>query len=551
MKKLFSTLLLVSAAFGASAFTVTNAVNNLDAVASAQAFEQSPRSNGYAKLAAPSGEHRTYTRSSYYFYVMLSISIGNADSYATDIIYTDNAEVYIKAPLSYDKMPSDTYIKGELKEDIITVKLPQTYTSIDGSEYVLNRLEYKITDEEQQKGMYYVADNNQITFTIQQDGTVKMEESYIFSDEIDLPDFILGMTDTAGNWTGFGDFNQVYTPFSDTITTMPADADTQKMLIHFDQYAADVRNVGIKDGKVFIPGFNPYCPEACIVGEIDGANLSFKAGQYVGVDDYFKSFAYFWAGKYEMGINEYTGLETMQLVAKPSLDATWDANNKTFTSKGVLIVNLGNDELAYINLLNDVYSTDYNSEAEPARPMAPVFDVVNEYNPDEYYKYGSVRFLLPMIDVNGNLLDTSKLYYKFFIDGVPYEFKTSEYEELKENMIEIPWNFTDTDSYGGYDFKTNNITHIVYFYDPSMKMLDHMALQQYYKIDNDNILASDMTYYGKPSAVNEIHVEDNNIVSTQYFNLQGVNVANPSAGIYIKVTRSADGKMNTTKVNLR
>lgn len=481
---------------------------------------------------------------------MLGVTIGSSDSYATDIITGNDGEVYIKAPLSDDKLPSDVYMKGELKDNVITVQFPQSFATIGDSDYTLNRLEYKVTDEANKKGMYYIADNNKITYTVQQDGSIKMEESYVFSDDIDLPDFILGLTDATGNWVGYGDFNQVYTPFNDKITLMPADAEIKKMLIHFDEYAAEVKDIGFKDGKIFLPGFNTYCPEACVVGEVNGNSIVFKAGQYVGVDDDFKSFAYFWTAKYEMGLDQFTGTERLQLVPKAEIDGTLDASSLAFDTKGVFVVNLGNDELAYINLFNNVNSTVYNPDAKPAAPMAPVFDVVNEYNPDEYYQYGTVRFLLPMIDLNGNLLDTSRMYYKFFVDGVPYEFKTSEYKELKHDMVEIPWDFSDSDSYGGYDFKTHNITHIVYFYDPSMKMLDHIALQQYYKLDDGSLLTSDMTYYGKPSSVSLIE-EGSDSATTEYFTLQGTKVASPADGIFIKVTRSANGTIITSKVHVR
>lgn len=542
-------MLVASLTFAATAHTGPQSVSNLDALKSAGSPAKQLVHKSPVKKVAPLGERKTYTRSASYFYVMLGVTMGQTDSYATDIITGDNGEVYIKAPLSDDKMPSEVYMKGELNGDKITVKFPQDFATIGDADYTLNRLEYKVTNEAEQTGMYFIADKNEITYTVQQDGSIKMEESYVFSDEIDLPDFILGLTDANGNWVGYGDFNQVYTPFNDKITTMPADADVKKMLIRFDEYAAEVKDVGLKDGKVYLPGFNQYCPEACVVGDIDGNKLTFKTGQYVGVDDDFKSFAYFWTAKYEMGVDQFTGTERLQLTPKAEIDATWNASTSEFESEGVFVVNLGNEELSYISLFNDVCAAIYNPDVKPAAPMAPVFDVVTEYNPDEYYKYGTVRFLLPMIDVNGNLLDTSKMYYKFFIDGVPYEFKTSDYVELRQDMVEIPWDFADTDSYGGYDFKTHNITHIVYFYDPSMKMLDHMALQQYYKVDDTTVLPSEMTYYGKPSSVSIVDAEPTE-ATVEYYNLQGMRVSNPEEGVYLRVARYADGNVKTTKVTL-
>ena len=500
--------------------------------------------------SAPVGERKTYTRSASYFYILLGVSITTSENYATDIIFSSNDEVYIKAPLSDDKMPSDVFMKGSIKDNVITVSFPQDFANIGGVNYTLNRLEYKITNPDEQKGMYFIADKNEITYSVNSDGSVEMEKSNQFSDEIDLPDFILGLTDPDGNWVGYGDFNQLYAPFDKTITTMPADAEVRKMLIRYDGYAAKVMDMGTKDDKVYIAGFNTYCPEACITGTVDGDKLSFDAGQYLGVDNDWNSFAYLWAVKYEMGPDKFTGDIRLQMVPVSTLDFTWDSGKKTFSTENTLVVNLGNEDLAYIELYKEICGAPYVPNTTPAAPMPPVFDVVNEYNPDENYKYGNVRFLLPMLDVNGNLLDTSKLYYNFLIDGVPYEFKTAEYEELKQNMIEIPWGFTDTDSYGGYDFKAHNITHIVYFYDPSMKMLDHMALQQFYKQDDNTVLASEVTYYGKPSALDNIETEYTE-TDAEYFNLQGMPVDKPANGIFLKVVKCSDGSVRTTKVAIR
>lgn len=500
--------------------------------------------------AVPAGEHKTYSRSASIFYNGFGVTMSTVENYASDIVSGADNTVYIKAPLSYDKMPADVYMKGTVKDNVITVKFPQEYANIAGVNCTLNRMEYKITNEEEQKGLYFISDKNEITYTIQPDGRVIMEESVMYSDEIDLPDFILGLADTDGNWGGFGDYNQVYEPFADNITTLPQGCDIKKMQIGWDGYAAQVMDMAVKDNTVYLAGFNPYTPEACIVGTISGDKLSFKTGQYMGVDDDWHSFAYFWAIGYEMADNPFTGELGLQMTPIESLDFNWNGEKMSFATNNTLAINLGNEDLSYISLYKEVSGSPHNADAIPAAPMAPVFDVVDEYNPDEYYQYGKVRFLLPMLDVNGNMLDTSKMYYNFLIDGTPYEFKASEYMELEQDITDIPWDFRDREEYGGYDFLANNITHIVYFYKPDMKMLNHMALQQYYRNDDGSVLASEITHYGNPASIDEVSASVT-VYDVEYYSLHGNKVNRPQSGIYLKKTTFLDGSIKTAKVMIK
>lgn len=503
-----------------------------------------------AKASLPAGEHKTYSRSSGYFYILMGVSMSTSDNFASEIVYCDNNEVYIKAPLSDDMMPSDMYMKGTLDNNVITVSFPQDFAVIGDQKYTLNRMEFKVTNPEEQTGLYYKAEDNKITYTIQPDGTVKMEQSRLFSEDIELPDFILGLTDEQGNWVGYGDFDQIYTPFNETIAVIPPDAATQKMMVRYDEYAAKVMDMAIVGDKVYMAGFNAYSPQACIVGDIEGDTVSFKAGQYLGIDDDWNSFAYLWAATYEMGYDEYTGNYGLLIKPISSLDFSYDPVAMTLETDDTLAVNLGNDDLAYIELYGAPHASVYQGDVPAAAPMAPVFDTVKEYNPDPYYEYGNVRFLLPMLDVNGNLLDTSRMHYNFLIDGVPYEFDTDKYIELDQDMTDIPWDFSDMEEYGGYDFKTHNITHIVYFYDPNMKMLDHMGLQQFYRTEDGRTLASDITYYGKPSAVQDLMSEPE-AENTEYYNLQGVRMTTPGKGVCIKVSKFNDGTVKAQKVATR
>ncbi|MCM1225566.1 MAG: hypothetical protein NC548_65095, partial [Lachnospiraceae bacterium] len=400
------------------------------------------------------------------------------------------------------------------------------------------------------KGLYFIETaNDRIVYTVKEDGSVVMEEADYFSEEIELPKFILGLADINGNWVGYGDCNQNYVPFPDKVTYMPEGIQPEKMLMIHDEFAALVVDMATVDKKVYVTGMNEYNPAACIVGEKEGNTVVFPTGQYIGIDEYWRSFDYFLAAQYEMGYDQYAGDMRPMLAAKESLQFICDPESKTMTTDGTAVVNLGNEDLSYVNLFKEVRFKPYNIEAEPAAPMKPVFDIVDEYNPEEYYGYGKVRFLLPMLDINGNLLDTDRLYYNFLIDGKPYEFKAAMYEELDKNITDIPWGFCDTDSYGGYDFKASTITNIVYFYEPELMFDGHLGLQLFYKKNDGAVLASEPVLYST-TGVEEIACESK-IVSVEYYNLQGIKFVEPQPGMCMKVTRYANGAKTCEKVIIK
>ena len=157
---------------------------------------------------------------------------------------------------------------------------------------------------------------------------------------------------------------------------------------------------------------------------------------------------------------------------------------------------------------------------------------------------GSIYFTFPNINANDQLLDTSKLYYRFYVDGEPFVFYSDEFEGVEDGTEEIPFDFTNQNNLGRYG--TANLTHFIYF---SFTGYESLALQTVY-IDGDEEYASDIVYVvgGDPGSVDTLAGDAAEPVATAWLDLSGRSVANPASGLYIRVRTYADGSRKAEKV---
>jgi hypothetical protein len=161
---------------------------------------------------------------------------------------------------------------------------------------------------------------------------------------------------------------------------------------------------------------------------------------------------------------------------------------------------------------------------------------------DESYGYFKFCFTLSKFSTEGSFLDTSKLYYKIYVDGEELTFDPEDYVKLSEPMTEIPYSFTD-----GYDFTQVQGITIATIYTLGW---DTIGVQLFYKADDDTILESGILSYdrttGEVTGVNNINV-DKQAVSENYYDLYGRKVTSDTKGLVIKVTNFADGSSKSVK----
>ena len=156
--------------------------------------------------------------------------------------------------------------------------------------------------------------------------------------------------------------------------------------------------------------------------------------------DYYTSSAI--AGTNYIGSEEITGTGTANTLTSSSNFTAVSDKNYWYGNQGAFTITANGLEFVY-PVIEDV----------AAIPANPAIVNLSEYNAEN--GYGAVIFDVPATDVDGNDLKTSKLFYQLYsdIDGVtaPIVFTSDLYENIEEDMTEVPYSFIDD-----YDFDTYN-----------------------------------------------------------------------------------------------
>ncbi len=207
-------------------------------------------------------------------------------------------------------------------------------------------------------------------------------------------------------------------PVAPEVVVPPTGLETEDyVIIYSDNGSASVK-VGFDGNDVYFQGLNSYLPEAWVKGTLADGLVTLAGGQYFG--------AY---GIYEM----YFMDEDYQF--------TYDAETDTFVGEGILYTYTGNQNVD--SYANPVIKKVVEQAAMPANPEITRLE-------DSNFGY-IVKFNIPLIDVNGDPLVTSKLWYVIYADTegtiAPLTFTPETHSRLTEDMTEIPYGFTDN-----YDF---------------------------------------------------------------------------------------------------
>lgn len=183
-------------------------------------------------------------------------------------------------------------------------------------------------------------------------------------------------------------------------------------------------NVAIVGQEVYVQGLNSYVPESWVKGTLsDDGTVTFAGGQYLG---------------------NYAGYDFF--LQEEDATLSYDATIGSFSTEGVVSVVMDGDTYDYYKGLVLVKTVD-----NAGMPRDPEIYGILESS------YGPVmHFTVPTIDTDGKGMDSSKLFYRFYID---IDKEVSEltltpalYKYLEEDLTIIPVKFTED-----YDIYTNRI----------------------------------------------------------------------------------------------
>lgn len=473
----------------------------------------------------PEGTPGRYARGGgAYYAIMGSVQTAAYEGVSTEIIAGTDGAYYLYNPLS--QADTDSYLRLEMEEGKLVAHLPQAVLAGKANNETVTLSLYRMN--------YTVMGDDEATYTVDPE---KDTISWTLTDGIwqmeggEQNDMILGLGDSEGKWYGYGEFNTSFAPFSDTTVTPPAEMDTQEWSFTYGETGARV-SLAMTDNEVFIKGISNVFPDAWIKGHIDGDNVSFASGQYLGIEQGQYHYCYFHGADVETVYDENLWRDVDKFTRNEAAVLTFSDDRQTLScDQGMMITTLGQR----IVLTVETFARPAFKAIPAGMSYIPADPAITTYEPyDEDYEMGAFEFTFPVTNTDGLGLDTSHLFYRVYFDGKPYTFTTEMYGGLEEDTTLIPYGFTDDN----FDFMGMGATHTFFIYEEA----GVVGVQTVY-IDGDNEYASSIISTDNSSITEIGSMEKSDHV--QFFDLSGRQVQNPSAGIYIKID---GGKVTKTLI---
>ena len=289
-----------------------------------------------------------------------------------------------------------------------------------------------------------------------------------------------------------------------------------------EDYSAQVE-VGFDGDDVYIKGISIDCLDFWVKAtKNEAGKYVIPANQYMGTLDIW---GYLFYDYYFTAIDEDGNFEDIVLSYNPE--------TSTFTSNQTLVLNGSNKDLDPYYTFNNVTITKMDDlAATPADPIIKSYDFEKETG------YNNIRASIPTVDVDGNDLLTSKLFYTIWFekDGVkqPYTFTFDLYcNDFEENLTEIPYNHEGYDIYPGGE--------VIFLEDESYELATwtNVGIQTIYYGGGECNKSNIVWFNPETTAIAEVKTGSKNAV---IFDLQGRRVAKTAKGLYIM-----DGKKVVVK----
>lgn len=459
-------------------------------------------------------------------------------SFATDIVYGDNNDVYFLNPMSMVR--TDTYVRGTIEGDRIVVELPQTVLKENlGTDaqpvwegFNLSAMKLAVVKgPDGNETLTYVIDEDvtSVYYTIDDDGTLTLGGLG--------RDGLLGLSYCSdGEWTGDGDLSQEFVPYNRELVTLPEGIKLENYALVIGQNGFMIK-AGFTDDAVYLVGLLPYIPDGVVKADIKDGIASISQHQLVGLYD-----TYFITTR--CGVFERKGSKKIVFTDGP-YEMTFDDKTKEFSAVDpdkIFIFNAAENTVKdFVYFMNLAFRYQDSMSGTPSNPTEL------KYREDDYFYNGfyTFQFNVPNVATNGNVIDLDNMYYSIFIDGEIMEFSTEEgyYPGIPDDEIwdELPCTFSN-----GFDINGNGTTYSIGLYPEGITTI---GVQIYYYNGKERTESAIMTLNLENGKVtNDVDtIHSNNIVSTTYYDLQGCRVENPAGGIFIRHDTLDNGDVIVSK----
>lgn len=498
----------------------------------------------------PEGTLRTFHAYSMSAYLEWGYETADpVDGLARQVVFADNGDVFFKDPVS--KAPRGTWIKGTLKDGVITVETPQVidYTTSDSgetTEWTVQRLKGNEYYDEywEEWDIDWEIDNEKTTITYTYDG------NSIVQDEQNVK--LCLMAD--GEPMIYGDYNVVYSSVDETAAKIPENTTTEKWSLFYNTYYGNQIDVAFDGDDMYLKGFWAAQPSAVIKGRIDGDKFYIPSKQYIG---YLTSGDYGYYVYLMSATIDDSGWMNAYITTGDDVVFNYDkeARKLTLASEVIPVVRYGKTEgVADYNV--KAWFSDMNMAYidHIGRPSTPEIASVTRYIDTGW---GWIEPIIYPKDEFGNALDVNYLYYSVWMDGELYvldpanTINDNDYEFVTEPITEVAYTF---DNDHGISKRGSDAQKYLRFYDPIFTEIGVQSI--YYNPETGERATSPIVYYNMDTY--ETRIEDPTVgvesliesepVAVEYYDLSGNKVGRDFKGIFVKVATFSDGSVKTAKM---
>ncbi len=472
-------------------------------------------------IASPEGESHPYFHDTEGYEDFINgLYPKSREGLYSDVVFGADGAVYVSNFLS--GIASPYYIKGQLSADgkKVTFKFPQDYSEERYGRWGVLTQVY-LDGDETGYTCDVVEDESEAIFSVMEDGTLSMDS-----------EMTIGMiwSDTRG-FAGQADNAITFKPFDVKAVTPPAGMETESWGLMYDVRGRRV-NVGMSNDEIYVQGLSTTVPDAWVKGTVADGKATFANKQLFAAKDCF--FYYFMVGENYL---DEDGFTRMKLADTDVFMFDYDKDRHSLTAcdpAQFILVNASLKRAYYAEAIgNPVIAMQHEGVA--AKPLNPC-------NLD-FQDFGElfVSFTLPTISADRmTLLDTSKYYYKVYVDGEPFTFTVTDYPDLAEltsdGITEVPFGTSP----GTYVIGADSPEHSLYL--PAG--VSAVGIQGIYKAGGVTEMSDIVTV--RTTGVAEL-AADVQVKAVKYYTIDGVEVRNPVSGIYLKQVHYSDGTVKTQK----
>ena len=473
--------------------------------------------------------------------------IQNGEALIGEFVVGDD-RIWFKPISTYSFAPG--YIELEKQTDgTYVAHTPQVFydqDNYDGTHILAwaTRFVLKTTDT---GAVYYDAEENE-------DGTFNTDMKFTYENGIlrqadqrvneqGLPLELLAMTDPDGNWAiyGSGCISMQALPADMKQPTLPEDKVEHEAVFGYKTLKFDTGEL-VFNNKTYRYATSPSEPDAVYLNVPEswlsdrwirgtvGKDKSWTfEKQYLGTYVAANMHIWFTPSTFKIVEAEQNGMKSygMALAQNDVLVFKYDEAKESYFASDydVLEINASPTSSDYI-IYSYATPSVHDFPANVSDPADPEFTSFTPYM--DFNNFGMMSFSLPNYDIEGNFMNTEKMFYRVFInqdETEPFVLSQEEYSSLTEDITDVPYTYNDVSQITCY-----NMNHNLYFFRSDV---NNWGIQSVYK-DGDVEKKSNVVW-NEVSGVNMI-TTDAYDGETIWYDMQGRRVNNAERGIFIRKT---------------